>query len=358
MTHDLGIRSSWLPVARRGAVRWLSRLRYATATVLIVGAAVVAEPTASSSTEARQEAPPPRSDISIMTYNVKGLPWPLASGRPAALRQIGRRLAHLRERNVQPDIVVLQEAFTPEAKEIARLSGYPYIVEGAYTRPAPSLKERASRNWFLGETQPAIVDSGLIILSDMPVLSVARAPFPPSACAGWDCLAAKGVAMITVDVPNKGPLTVATAHLNCQGASGASKRRATEAYARQVRFLSTYLAAERHPGAPLIVAGDFNRGQRPQRIAALNAALTRVAGQHAPADAITRTLGSSGASRTQKLDLRHIQSRARDLQYAFAGDEVEAIPIAADVPFGTASAGPMLSDHMGYTVHYQLRTAS
>jgi endonuclease/exonuclease/phosphatase family metal-dependent hydrolase len=293
-----------------------------------------------------------------MTYNVKGLPWPLASERPAALRQIGHRLARLRARHLQPDIVVLQEAFTPEAKQIARLSGYPYIVEGAHTRAAPGRRERANRNWLLGETQPAIVDSGLIILSDLPVLTVARASFPPSACAGWDCLAAKGVAMITVNVPNKGPLTVATAHLNCQGASGASKRRATQAYVRQVRFLSAYLSAKRHSNAPLIVAGDFNLGRRPQRIAALHAALTHVAGHHTPTDAITRTLRGPAASRSQDPDLRLIHSRARDLQYAFAGGDLEATPIAADVPFGTELDGSTLSDHMGYTVHYQLRTPS
>jgi endonuclease/exonuclease/phosphatase family metal-dependent hydrolase len=190
------------------------------------------------------------------------------------------------------------------------------------------------------------------------VLTVARSSFPPSACAGWDCLAAKGVAMITVDVPNKGPLTVATTHLNCQGASGASKRRATEAYARQARFLSAYLSAKRHSSAPLIVAGDFNRGQRPHRIAALHAALTRIAGQHAPVDAISGALRGLAAYRSKDPDLRLIRSRARDLQYAFGGRNVEAVPVAADVPFGTELDGSMLSDHMGYTVHYQLRTAT
>jgi endonuclease/exonuclease/phosphatase family metal-dependent hydrolase len=264
----------------------------------------------------------------------------------------------MRAKRRQPDIVVLQEAFTPEAKRIAGLSGYPYIVEGAYTRAAPGAAERGTRNWFLGETQPAMVDSGLIILSDLPVLAVSRASFPPTACAGWDCLAAKGIAMVTVDVPGKGPLTVATVHLNCQGASGASKPRATQAYVRQVGFLARYLSAERHPGAPLIIAGDFNRGHRPQRIAALKAALTRVAGSGAPTDALTRALGRPGVWQGQDPDLRFIQARARDLQYAFAGDELDAVPVAADVPFGTEIDGSMLSDHMGYTVHYRLRSAS
>ena len=40
---------------------------------------------------------PPRAaaDLSVLTYNVKGLPWPLASGRAEALRAIGDELARI-----------------------------------------------------------------------------------------------------------------------------------------------------------------------------------------------------------------------------------------------------------------------
>ena len=57
-------------------------------------------------------APPPRSidtarplpgraysgELAVLTYNVKGLPWPAASGRKEALAQIGARLAAMRRK--------------------------------------------------------------------------------------------------------------------------------------------------------------------------------------------------------------------------------------------------------------------
>ncbi len=339
---------------RLGLAKRLLRFRYMLALSVLLAGASVAEPVASPPIYLGAAAPAVPADISVMTYNVKGMPWPLASGRPAALRRIGQRLARMRAMHRQPSVVVLQEAFTPEAKAIAALSGYRFVVTGAYTRGAPADADRASRNRFLGETQPAFADSGLIVLSDLPVQSVARAAFPAAACAGWDCLAAKGVALVTLDLPGKGPLTVATVHLNSQGASGAAKPRTTRAYARQVRFLAEFLGAERGRGAPLILAGDFNRGDRPARIASLGAALARVAGGAAPDDALGALLPIS--PRLNRLaDAREIHARGRDLQYAFAGENVRPVPVEAEVPFGTETDGTALSDHMGYTVRYRLQ---
>lgn len=339
--------------ARLGKMLHLSRLRHLAGACVLLGGASMAHTVAAPSVYLGAGAAPVTADLSVMTYNVKGLPWPLASGRPAALRSIGLRLARLRAAGRQPDVVVLQEAFTPEAKAIARLSGYAYVVEGAYTRPAPTDAERASRHRFLGETQPAVMDSGLMILTDLPVLSVSRAAFPPAACAGWDCLAAKGLAMVTLDVPGRGPVDVATVHLNCQGASGASKPRATAAYVQQVRFLSEYLSAERHQGAPLVLAGDFNLGYRPKRVAALRSALARLSKDEQPSEALSDVLTRSAS---KSPELRYIHARARDLQYGFSGSHLAAVPVGADVPFGTETDGTMLSDHMGYTVHYRLES--
>ena len=64
-------------------------------------------------------APMADDPLSVMTYNVRGLPWPIAWGRADALAQIGDRLAALRRAGRQPHILLLQEAFTPEARAIA-----------------------------------------------------------------------------------------------------------------------------------------------------------------------------------------------------------------------------------------------
>ena len=50
--------------------------------------------------------------LSVLTYNVKGLPWPLASGRPEAFSAMADRLRDMRAEGRNPHIVVLQEAFT------------------------------------------------------------------------------------------------------------------------------------------------------------------------------------------------------------------------------------------------------
>ncbi|WP_173204296.1 hypothetical protein [Sphingopyxis sp. BSNA05] len=56
--------------------------------------------------------------ISVMSYNIKGLPWPIAAGRSAALGKIGERLAKLRAMGTAPTIVVLQEGFIDAAAAI------------------------------------------------------------------------------------------------------------------------------------------------------------------------------------------------------------------------------------------------
>ena len=68
----------------------------------------------------------PVDQIKLLTYNVAGLPWPAASGRPQALQRIGDRLAALRRQGQAPHVVVLQEAFTSEALAIGARAGYRY----------------------------------------------------------------------------------------------------------------------------------------------------------------------------------------------------------------------------------------
>src|SRR5688572_2222947 len=68
--------------------------------------------------------------LSVMTYNIKGLPWPLATGRADAMDRIAGRLIDLRCAGRQPHIVLLQEAFTEEAAAIARTAGYAHVAFG------------------------------------------------------------------------------------------------------------------------------------------------------------------------------------------------------------------------------------
>ncbi len=300
--------------------------------------------------------PPHRAsadELSVLTYNVKGLPWPLASGRPEALGKIGDRLAAMRREGRQPQVVVLQEAFTPEAKAIGHRAGYPFIIEGPYARSAPTPQAAARRDWHLGETQAAAVDSGLVLLSDLPVRSVERVAFAPEDCAGYDCLAAKGVLLVELEVPGRGPVLVATTHLNCQGASGAPKARTTQAFGRQAAMVGRLLARVHARGLPIVIAGDFNKGQRPQRTALLHAALDPVGGSPVE-DSLSRNRDADPQGFGRSAELTAIREHARDLQFAFDGADMHLAPVSVEVPFGEEPEGEMLSDHMGYTVRYRL----
>lgn len=328
--------------------RKISR-RWTRAAVIAIGGLAVA----SAAPPLREAEPLPpglaplaAGDLTVLTYNVKGLPWPVASDREPALARIGQRLAALRRMGTQPGVVVLQEAFTPEAKAIGRVAGYAWQVVGPDHRPQPG--NPVGGAWYFGETQPAMLDSGLVLLSDYPVLHVERAAFPAGACAGFDCIAAKGVLLVTIELPGTGPVTVAATHFNSRKASGVAFSRANAAYARQASFLADLLRRRKTTSEPLILAGDFNRGDRPARIASLDAAL----GEHS--DVLAGLARAGRLEGPQQADFATIRSRGRDMQFASDGRTVRIEPIAAHVPFGTEPDGTMLSDHLGFTVRYRL----
>ena len=53
----------------------------------------------------------------------------------------------------------------------------------------------AGRSFWRGERSGKVAGSGLQILSDYPIVAIRRQAFPEAACAGYDCLANKGIVM-------------------------------------------------------------------------------------------------------------------------------------------------------------------
>lgn len=291
-------------------------------------------------------------DLSVMTYNVKGLPWPIATGRADALERIADRLARMRKDAVQPAVVVLQEAFRSEAKSIGDRAGYRYQIVGARAqRVANPVSRRAPLRRRSAAPQ---LDSGLIVLSDFPIVEVDRAAFPKGACAGMDCFAAKGVVLVTLDVPGKGRVEIATTHLNSKGASWAPEKETERAYREQVDFLVDFLRSNRNPAIPLILAGDFNLGDREERLAILPPALTRLNGGLAPSEALRGCIDADFMPDVHSDDAQWVLERARDMQYVLPGDRRTVAAVAASIPFGTETGGEPLSDHFGYTIEYRL----
>jgi endonuclease/exonuclease/phosphatase family metal-dependent hydrolase len=304
--------------------------------------------------------------LSVMTYNVNGMPWPFAIGRSAAFAKIETRLNALRQQNAQPHVIVLQEAFTDQAKQIAIRSGYHFVANGPSSdksgiRPPnrDDISFAAAASFFKGETSGKLLDSGLQIASDYPILSVRSEAFPNFACAGYDCLANKGVLMVTLAVPGSStPVTVVTTHLNSKRASGVSQERSLYAYHRQVAALDAFLAVNRDPDQPMIVAGDFNASNIARRTLLVEQGANGwSAGRDLPVQSALQNCIADAARRGRKPDdlAKYVVDRGRDWQFYAAGlgNSIQAAGLL--IPFGRERDGTMLSDHVGYNIVYRLK---
>lgn len=298
--------------------------------------------------------------LSVMTYNIHGLPWPVAWGRSGAFVQIAQRLGALRGQGLQPHVVLLQEAFTQQAQAIGRAAGYPYVVEGpsaemASPEPADATDARymAAGSWARGEGLGKYVGSGLQLLSDFPIVGVRRMVFPAFACAGYDCLANKGALMVSIRLPGQADrVDIVTTHLNSRHASGVANDRSLQAYRLQVRYLSDFLRKAHDPARALIVAGDFNVGGVASRRAAL---LSHVQADWRQNGEIEDALGEAVRHHMPLSgDARYARWRARDWQFYTPGRSTDIELERLDVPFGHAADGSMLSDHVGYTATFDL----
>lgn len=302
--------------------------------------------------------------ISILTYNIKGLPWPAGVGRSRQLRRIGERLAALRQAGHAPAIVVLQESFTAEAQSLGHEAGYRYVVNGPSAEDLNtkdiSANDRTfaqSSHWWLGETHGKFVGSGLQILSDYPIAASRRVAFPSIACAGFDCLANKGALFATILIPGaSSPIDVVTTHLNSRRASWTADARNIYAYKRRVVVLSQFIERNRDPRRPLIVAGDFNVGSAHSRQTALTTAAARHWGSSLPIRSAYDQYVRQGGCLND--DAAFLRRRARDWQFYIAGSAGDLALTGVEVPFGGHRTGTMLSDHVGYVARYRISPAT
>lgn len=320
---------------------------------------------ASTAAAAESGGQPPAFDgsLSVMTYNVKGAPWPVTHGRGPDLRAIGDRLRQLRSEGRNPHIVLLQEAFSGNARAIAQRAGYRFVVRGpgASERTpepaaAPDAAFLARRSLFHGERSGKLFGSGLLLLSDYPVTNVRRLSYPDFACAGIDCMANKGALLATVQIPGApSPVDIVTTHLNSRHHARVADARSLYAYSRQVALLARFIAANHDPSHPLIVGGDFNVGRALARGSALEASLPTW-GATVPVSEALAALTAGGGAQQQPLtpDIAAVIRHNSDFEFYLPGRLAALAPRAIDVPFGREAAGGMLSDHMGYTITFGL----
>lgn len=301
--------------------------------------------------------------LSVLTYNIEGLPAPFAWGRGSAAAQIAERLKSLRAEGQQPHVVVLQEAFGDAQKAIGKDAGYKYIAYG----PDRDLKSgetmtdadrafAAKARFLKGEAIGKWRGSGLAILSDYPITAIHRAAFPAWACAGYDCLANKGVVMAEVQVPGvTKPIAVIATHMNSKNASGVGKARWDGAFALQVRTIRGFLAANLPSDMPYVFAGDTNVGKSDERRGWLADALPRSGGAAAVRLSLATCLGKdSGCMVEAPAQAEKAFRHGKDWQVYADGGAVKMQPLAIGIPFGADAHGRMLSDHIGYTTVYRL----
>ncbi|KEZ16017.1 Endonuclease/exonuclease/phosphatase family protein precursor [Sphingobium yanoikuyae] len=309
-------------------------------------------------------APQPDRPLAVMTYNVMGLPWPIALGRDEALGRIADRLAALRRAGRQPHIVLLQEAFSPQVAQLARRAGYAHVAIGPdiglRTAIAAGSGDRAyvqAARWDRGETAPKQLNSGLLILSDYPIIGIDRMAYPDFACAGFDCLANKGVLIAHLAVPGfDRPVSIVNTHLNARKAAGVAIGRSQRAFDRQAGLLADFVRAHVPAGQPMILGGDLNIGGDRDRIQAFFAHWARagmgfVAAHLGGARRVLADSLPSDAGTHRDLE----QASARGKDWLFARDD-RGRPmraIHAVVPFGTEVEGAPLSDHFGYMIAYE-----
>ena len=303
-------------------------------------------------------------ELSVLTYNIEGLPWPARSGRSEDLARIADQLRALRDQGRQPHVVLFEEAFSHKARAIAHDAGYLYVADGPSATetgaPVTSIADRAfnaAARFFAGEKWGKWRGSGLRIASDYPILAVKRMAY--STCAGMDCLANKGAVLVTIAVPGVAqPVAIIDTHLNSRRAARVSVDRSFYAYQRQVDALSDFVRANVAPGMPFIVAGDFNAGQEPRRRDYLlhQAAAWR---SDTPVRAALDTCLQAGdlCATDNRSDLAFSQKRGRDYQLFASSGAANLTLKSMAALFGHDPNGRMLSDHVGYAATYLIGEA-
>ena len=292
--------------------------------------------------------------LSVLTYNIEGLGWPARSGRSAELREIGARLAAMRRAGTVPDVILFQEAFSDAARRAVDAADYPAMVPGPArttgTRPATRKSLPGRAQLARGEIGLKVMGSGLVIASRYPILADAGQAYGRRSCAGFDCLANKGVMGAAIAVPGvPAPVYVYNTHMNARGASGVSPARNLAAHNRQAEEASAFLADTLDPAAPVVFGGDFNmrhsleRWDHFTRYRSLDLVHEVCAEERSDCDVRMSWDGDEPWMDTQ------------DLQFFGTGRDVMIRPIRVEAMFDGGPSGPRLSDHDGFLVTYELR---
>ncbi|WP_240138701.1 endonuclease/exonuclease/phosphatase family protein [Streptomyces sp. MUM 178J] len=168
--------------------------------------------------------------LTVLTYNVAGLPEPLSGSKPAKNTKV------ISQRINSYDIVNVQEDFAYHA-DLIKHDEHPY-------RTPPSVPE-----WVPVPGVP--FSDGLNTLSDFKLRKLDRVTW--DRCAGYDCLTPKGFTYLRLELPGGTSLDLYNAHMN----AGSGTEKKLRVRRDNVRQLSDYIKKHSADRA-VIVTGDTN----------------------------------------------------------------------------------------------------
>jgi endonuclease/exonuclease/phosphatase family metal-dependent hydrolase len=246
----------------------------------------------------------PPASLKLVTYNIWGLPSWMTGASPGRYPMIARELERL-----DPDLILLQEAWTTRAKGAAPSKAHLAVAHAA------------GQHTFFQQ-------SGLVTVSRFPIIGGQFYPFTHAAFP--DRFVNKGVLKITVELPDGRLLNVWNVHLQDGGP--------TAIRLSQVRELVSRVEAAEDGQIADVVGGDFNctpgSPMYSELAGALGPSLQQLSGA-APFVTWDGLSAKTGAGKT----LDHIFVRG--------SRTFPTVYTAARVAFSAPTLKERLSDHLG-----------
>lgn len=264
--------------------------------------------------------------IKILSYNVHGLhlPWLDTSH----LRDIGKVLAERRRKGTAPQIVAIQEGFHQDVAYLINEAGYPYRKDG----PGPTFGRAGS---------------GLILLSEFPIVGTNSMVFNHDNSAGFDWDANKGIHYTQIRLPGMPkPLELLNTHMQADYNTAFDPLHVTQAARRrQIVELGDFLWRTASRDGPVVFVGDFNTNT--------------VLGDYY--DILARTFLTAASETcliarncvTNTDPLKEMQ-QSLDHHFYRRDSKIKMEPLSYEKTFREPYNGRVLSDHEGVEVTYRI----
>lgn len=329
---------------------WLCSLMMRLSALIGTGSAILLA--LSTSTPAGASGFPSKdvTNLRVLSYNIQALPPPIKKGKAPLFERIAELLRERRQNDTHPHVVLLQEAFDSKSDVIAETSGYKYILRGPGRKTNAKLGKAhwvpQTRKAYVSFTDPQkFMGSGLMIMSDYPIVAGHHKSFHSDECAGIDCLANKSIQLARIEVPGVGqPIDIVNSHFNSRKSAAAPTRITLKIHHKQTDKLKWFLE-KASKGNPLIVAGDFNTKQ-PERYSYFDRTLGLI-------DAGKVCLSDTGRCKVaEHTEQETILFNTNDKHFYSGSKRVALHPYFIERNFSEKLDGRELSDHLGYEVHY------